>query len=139
MIRRGELYLADLGDAIGSEQAGIRPVLVVQNNTANFYSPTIIIVPLTSADKPKLPVHVSIFRKCGLIKDSVILSEQIRTIHRKRLIRYIGTLKDKQMKKVDTALKISLGVNENEEIRESRPDDSSCETVPANSKQEPDR
>lgn len=111
MIKRGELYYADLSPVIGSEQGGVRPILIVQNDTGNKYSPTIIAAAVTSRmTKAKLPTHIELnANEYGLIKDSVILLEQIRTLDKKRLKERIGELPEMTMKKVDTALLISLG------------------------------
>ena len=111
MIKRGELYYADLSPVVGSEQGGIRPVLIVQNDTGNKYSPTIIAAAITSQlNKARLPTHIEISaRDFGLSKDSVILLEQIRTLDKKRLKERIGELTPVTMKKVNVALLISLG------------------------------
>lgn len=115
MIKRGELYYADLSPVVGSEQGGIRPILIVQNNTGNKYSPTIIAAAVTSKiNKAKLPTHIELSgNEYGLVKDSVILLEQIRTLDKKRLKERIGELPPITMKRVDTALLISLGFNDN--------------------------
>ncbi|MDE6730414.1 MAG: type II toxin-antitoxin system PemK/MazF family toxin [Oscillospiraceae bacterium] len=118
-VKRGDIYYANLSDVVGSEQGGIRPVLVVQNNIANRYSPTLIVVSITTARKRRLPVHIPIFKSGGLQKNSTILAEQIRTIDRSRLLQYIGSLDESLMQSVDHALKISLGVNIDEKIRTS--------------------
>ncbi|NLM03424.1 MAG: type II toxin-antitoxin system PemK/MazF family toxin [Clostridiales bacterium] len=112
IVKRGEIYYADLSPVIGSEQGGVRPVLVVQNDIGNKYSPTIIITAITSQIyKAKLPTHVEISAlEHGLTKDSVILLEQLRTIDKKRLSEKIGFLNDEMMQKVDEALSISLGL-----------------------------
>lgn len=112
MIKRGEIYYADLSPVVGSEQGGIRPVLVVQNDIGNKYSPTIIVSAITAQiDKAKLPTHIEISASdYGLPRDSVILLEQIRTIDKKRLKEKIGSLSPKIMKKVDEALLISFGL-----------------------------
>ncbi len=111
MIKRGELYYADLSPVVGSEQGGIRPVLVVQNDVGNKYSPTIIAAAVTSRiNKAKLPTHIELCaRDYGLMKDSVVLLEQIRTLDKRRLKDRIGELPEKTMLKVDDALLISLG------------------------------
>ena len=111
MIRRGELYYADLSPVVGSEQGGIRPILIVQNDTGNKYSPTVIAAAVTSKlNKAKLPTHIELSAKeFGLPKDSVILLEQIRTLDKRRLKDRIGALSDIQMSRVNTALLISLG------------------------------
>ena len=111
MIKRGELYYADLSPVVGSEQGGVRPILIVQNDTGNKYSPTIIAAAVTSKlDKARLPTHIELSAKeFGLSKDSVILLEQIRTLDKKRLKERIGELSDSKMQKVNVALMISLG------------------------------
>lgn len=111
-LKRGDLFYANLDPVIGSEQGGIRPVLVVQNNTGNRYSSTTIVVAaITSrADKPSLPTHVRLESVPGLEKNSLLLLEQIRTIDRKRLKEYIGTLGKADMDEVDAALSISVGL-----------------------------
>ena len=111
MIKRGELYYADLSPIVGSEQGGVRPILIVQNDTGNKYSPTIIAAAITSQlNKARLPTHIEISaRDFGLSKDSVILLEQIRTLDKKRLKERIGELTPVTMKKVNVALLISLG------------------------------
>ena len=94
-IKRGDMYYADLSPVVGSEQGGVRPVLVIQNNTGNKYSPTIVVAAITSViSKTKLPTHYSIPAVNGLETESLVLLEQIRTIDRKRLDEYIGTLND---------------------------------------------
>ena len=110
-IKRGELYYADLSPVVGSEQGGVRPVLVVQNDVGNKYSPTVIAAAVTSKiNKAKLPTHIelpsSVF---GLQRDSVILLEQIRTLDKRRLKERIGELSDATMSRVDKAILISLG------------------------------
>ncbi|MGI6538356.1 MAG: type II toxin-antitoxin system PemK/MazF family toxin [Caldicoprobacterales bacterium] len=112
MIRRGEIYYADLSPVVGSEQGGVRPVLIVQNEIGNKYSPTVIIAAITSKiNKGKLPTHVEISaEEYGLPKDSVILLEQIRTIDKKRLKEKIGYLSPEVMKQVDEAIQISFGL-----------------------------
>lgn len=112
IIKRGELYYADLSPVIGSEQGGVRPVLIVQNDIGNKYSPTVIAAAITSQiNKAKLPTHIEICaQEYGLQKDSVILLEQIRTIDKKRLREKIGHLDDELMDKVNEALNISFGL-----------------------------
>ena len=111
MIKRGEMYYADLSPVVGSEQGGIRPILIVQNDTGNKYSPTIIAAAITSQmTKAKLPTHIELTaNEYGLPKNSVILLEQIRTLDKRRLKEKIGELPIGTMKKVNTALLISLG------------------------------
>ncbi len=115
MIKRGELYYADLSPVVGSEQGGVRPILIVQNDTGNKYSPTIIAAAITSQlNKAKLPTHIELSaNEFGLLKDSVILLEQIRTLDKRRLKEKIGELSPIKMQKVNTALLISLGFNDN--------------------------
>ncbi len=115
MIKRGELYYADLSPVVGSEQGGVRPILIVQNDTGNKYSPTIIAAAITSQlNKAKLPTHIELnANEFGLLKDSVILLEQIRTLDKRRLKEKIGELSPLKMQKVNTALLISLGFNDN--------------------------
>ncbi len=110
-IKRGELYYADLSPVVGSEQGGIRPVLVVQNDIGNKYSPTVIAAAVTSKiNKAKLPTHIELpSNEFGLAKDSVILLEQIRTLDKRRLKERIGALPVSTMSKVDKAILISLG------------------------------
>ncbi|MEA1960105.1 MAG: type II toxin-antitoxin system PemK/MazF family toxin [Bacillota bacterium] len=114
MIKRGEIYFAQLNPVVGSEQGGIRPVLVVQNDIGNQYSPTTIILAITSQiNKAKLPTHVELRAdQFGMERDSVVLTEQIRTIDKTRLKQRIAILNDETMKKVEKALLISLELNE---------------------------
>ena len=107
-ITRGEIYFANLGSAVGSEQDGFRPVLVVQNNIGNAHSPTIVVAPLTSSKKAFLPTHVRIARTGLLTTDSIALCEQLRTLDRKRLDSYIGRIEPKEQRAVDHALAVSL-------------------------------
>lgn len=114
MIKRGELYYADLSPVVGSEQGGVRPVLVVQNDVGNKYSPTVIAAAVTSKlDKARLPTHIELSKESfGLTHDSVVLLEQIRTLDKRRLKERIGSLPPNLMKRVDIALMISLGFEE---------------------------
>ncbi len=111
MIKRGEMYFADLNPVIGSEQGGIRPVLIVQNDIGNKFSPTVIVLAITSRiEKAKLPTHVEVpVGVSGLKRDSVILGEQVRTLEKKRLRERLGQLSEPMMQRVDEALRISLG------------------------------
>lgn len=111
MIKRGEIYYADLSPVVGSEQGGVRPVLVVQNDVGNKFSPTVIAAAITSQlDKAKLPTHITLpAEKYGLPKNSVVLLEQIRTLDKRRLKEKIGELSADIMTKVNEALLISLG------------------------------
>ena len=110
-VKRGDIFYADLSGTIGSEQGGTRPVLVVQNDVGNFHSPTIIIAPISTVGKHYLPVHIRIGRNGGLSRDSTVILEQIRTIDRQRIRHYVGTLDGEMMRRIDDAIKISLGVN----------------------------
>ena len=112
IVKRGDIFYADLSPVIGSEQGGVRPVLVVQNDVGNKYSPTIIIAAITSQiNKARLPTHIEITAPgFGLPKDSVVLLEQVRTIDKKRLREKIGRFNEDMMRSVDEALKISLGL-----------------------------
>ncbi len=112
IVKKGEIYFADLSPVIGSEQGGLRPVLVVQNDVGNKYSPTVIVAAVTSQiNKAKLPTHVEITAEGhGLAKDSVILLEQLRTIDKKRLREKIGRIDDGSIEKTNEALTISLGI-----------------------------
>ncbi len=112
MIKRGEIYFAQLNPVVGSEQGGIRPVVVVQNDIGNQYSPTTIILAITSQiNKAKLPTHIELKAETyGLERDSVILAEQIRTIDKARLKQRIAVLQEETMKKVDHAMLISLAL-----------------------------
>ena len=114
MVKRGEIYYADLSPVIGSEQGGIRPVLVVQNDVGNRYSPTVIAAAITSKlDKARMPTHIALdAREHGLSRDSVVLLEQIRTIDKRRLRDKIGELSALDMQRINRALLISLGFPE---------------------------
>lgn len=114
-VKRGDIYYADLSPVVGSEQGGLRPVLIVQNDVGNKYSPTVIAAAITSQiSKAKLPTHIDVFAdNYGLAKDSVILLEQIRTIDKKRLKEKMGHLDDNLMSRVDTAISVSFGLGAN--------------------------
>jgi mRNA interferase MazF len=110
-ILRGEIYLANLRFTVNSEQNGFRPVLIIQNDAGNQHSSTVIIAAITSRmDKPALPTHVPVGTGCGLRMDSLILTEQIRTLDKRRLGKCIGMLTEPEMKAVDSALAISVGL-----------------------------
>lgn len=112
-VVRGELYYADLDLSIGSEQSGRRPVVIVQNDVGNYYSPTTIVASLTTNIRHKhvLPTHLLIYARDGLKYDSIVLLEQIRTIDKMRLIAQIGKLTEYEMSIVDDKLLISLGIS----------------------------
>ena len=114
VIKRGDIFYADLSPVVGSEQGGVRPVLIIQNDIGNKYSPTVIAAAITSQiNKAKLPTHIEISAKeYGLQRDSVILLEQIRTIDKRRLREKIAHLDDELMDKVNDALAISFGITE---------------------------
>ena len=110
MIKRGEIYYADLSPVVVREQGGIRPVLVIQNDVGNKYSPTIIAAAITSQlSKARLPTHIELDTTTGLPRDSVVLTEQLRTLDKQRLKDKIGVLDNRAMTKVNNALMISLG------------------------------
>ena len=113
-VKRGDIFYADLSPVIGSEQGGTRPVLIVQNDTGNRHSPTVIAAAITSqTGKARLPTHINIAGgSVGLSKDSVILLEQVRTIDKKRLREHMGRLDDKHMDLVNNALAVSFGLND---------------------------
>ena len=116
-VKRGELYYADLSPVVGSEQGGVRPVLIVQNDVGNKYSPTIIAAAVTSKiNKAKLPTHIELPSAYGLVKDSVILLEQIRTLDKRRLKERIGELPPATMSLVNRAILISLGFPVSEQV-----------------------
>ena len=112
-VKRGDIYYADLSPVVGSEQGGMRPVLIVQNDTGNKHSPTVIAAAITSqVGKARLPTHIELEgRSYGLTRDSVVLLEQIRTIDKQRLKERMGKLDDRLMNKVDSALAVSFGLN----------------------------
>lgn len=111
-VKRGDIYYADLSPVVGSEQGGLRPVLIVQNDVGNKYSPTVIAAAITSqVGKNRLPTHIDVLADSfGLAKDSVILLEQIRTIDKQRLKEKMGHLDDNIMKKVNDAIGVSFGL-----------------------------
>lgn len=119
-VRRGDIYYADLSPVVGSEQGGLRPVLIVQNDIGNRYSPTVIAAAITSRlSKNKLPTHIDVCRSdtvdgesFGLAKDSVILLEQIRTLDKRRLREKMGHLDERMMRQVDSAIQVSFGLSD---------------------------
>ncbi len=119
-IRRGDIYYADLSPVIGSEQGGIRPVLIVQNDIGNKYSPTVIAAAITSRiGKSKLPTHIEVYAdKYGLARDSVILLEQIRTLDKKRLKEKMGHLDEDVMGQVNDAITVSFGLEDPAPVRQ---------------------
>ena len=111
-VRRGDIYFADLSPVVGSEQGGVRPVLIVQNNVGNRHSPTVIAAAITSqTGKARLPTHIELCgRTHGLTRDSVVLLEQVRTIDKRRLKEKMGRVDDVLMNRVDNALAVSFGL-----------------------------
>ena len=114
-IKRGDIFYADLSPVVGSEQGGVRPVLIVQNDVGNRYSPTVIAAAITSQhDKTELPTHIKVNAvSSGLAKDSIVLLEQVRTIDKRRLKEKMGTLDTRSMGEVDMALSVSFGLSSN--------------------------
>ena len=111
-IKRGDMYYADLSPVVGSEQGGMRPVLIVQNDIGNKYSPTVIAAAITSQRfKTQLPTHIQVdAQDCGLSKDSIVLLEQVRTLDKQRLKERMGNLGERDMIRVNRALSVSLGI-----------------------------
>ena len=112
IVKRGDIYYADLSPVVGSEQGGVRPVLIVQNNVGNKYSPTVIVSAITSQlSKAKLPTHIELNKeRYNLPKDSVVLLEQIRTLDKRRLKEKISSVDELTMQKIDIALMVSFGI-----------------------------
>ena len=110
-VRRGDIYYADLSPVVGSEQGGMRPVLIIQNDTGNRHSPTVIAAAITSqTGKANLPTHISLAaRSCGLTRDSVILLEQVRTLDKSRLRERMGRVDGELMERIDAAIAVSFG------------------------------
>ena len=112
-VKRGDIYYADLSPVVGSEQGGVRPVLIIQNDTGNRYSPTVIAAAITSqTGTAKLPTHIDlpVDHSCGLSRDSVVLLEQVRTLDKKRLREKMGHVEENVMEKVDLAIAVSFGL-----------------------------
>ena len=111
-VRRGDIYYADLSPVVGSEQGGMRPVLIIQNDVGNKYSPTVIAAAITSRmGKTKLPTHIDVYAdKAGLSRDSIVLLEQLRTLDKRRLKEKMGHLDETVMRDIDTAIAVSLGL-----------------------------
>ncbi len=121
-VKRGDIYYADLSPVVGSEQGGLRPVLIIQNDIGNKYSPTVIAAAITSRlGKTRLPTHIDIYAdRVGLAKDSVVLLEQIRTLDKRRLKEKMGHLDDGIMAEVNSAIAVSFGLGESEPISDGR-------------------
>ena len=135
-VRRGDIYYADLSPVIGSEQGGMRPVLIVQNDVGNKFSPTVIAAAITSkVGKTKLPTHIDVLKgaqgcmEMGLARDSVILLEQIRTIDKRRLKERMGHLENDVMRRVDSALYVSFGLAPSNELEAQNECDDGYEDV----------
>lgn len=111
-VRRGDIYYADLSPVVGSEQGGIRPVLIVQNDVGNRFSPTVIVAAITSQkDKAKLPTHIQLNSTgSGLARESIVLLEQIRTLDKRRLKERMGRLDEASMRRIDRAIQVSFGL-----------------------------
>ncbi len=111
-VHRGDIYYADLSPVVGSEQGGVRPVLIVQNDVGNRFSPTVIAAAITSqTDKAKMPTHIQVRSEgSGLAKDSIVLLEQVRTLDKRRLREHMGRLDEDSMRRVNNAIQISLGL-----------------------------
>ena len=110
-VKRGDIFLADLSPSVGSEQGGIRPVLIIQNDKGNHYSPTVIIAAITSQGKPNIPTHIFLtVDSSGLHRDSIVMLEQLRTLDKSRLRNKIGSLSIKQMGEIDRGICVSLGI-----------------------------
>lgn len=114
-VRRGDIFYADLSPVVGSEQGGVRPVLIIQNDMGNRHSPTVIAAAITSQmNKAKLPTHIELVgQDCGLTKDSIVLLEQIRTLDKRRLREHMGRLDGALMDEVDRAIAVSFGLHVN--------------------------
>jgi mRNA interferase MazF len=132
-VKRGDIFYADLSPVVGSEQGGMRPVLIVQNDIGNKYSPTVIAAAITSKlDKAKLPTHIDVYaEEFGLSKNSVVLLEQIRTLDKRRLREKMGHLDDVLMEKVNDAITISFGLGTPAEARTDIAASTDGETVTA--------
>lgn len=113
-FRRGDIYLVDLGAHFGSEQGGCRPVLLIQNNIGNYYGPTLIVAPITSRynKKANQPTHFALVGVDNLTSPSMVLAEQILTIDKSRVIKYLGKVSDEQMRHIDKVILVSLGLDE---------------------------
>jgi mRNA interferase MazF len=132
-VKRGDIFYADLSPVVGSEQGGMRPVLIVQNDVGNKYSPTVIAAAITSKlDKAKLPTHIDVYaEEFGLSKNSVVLLEQIRTLDKRRLREKMGHLDDVLMQRVNDAITISFGLQAPAEARQDVAASAGGETVTA--------
>jgi len=132
-VKRGDIYYADLSPVVGSEQGGLRPVLIIQNDVGNKYSPTVIAAAITSRlSKTRLPTHIDIYAdKVGLTKDSVVLLEQIRTLDKRRLKEKMGHLDDVVMNEVNSAIAVSFGLGESVAASATAQNDGDSGDIPA--------
>ena len=130
-VKRGDIYYADLSPVVGSEQGGLRPVLIIQNDVGNRYSPTVIAAAITSRlGKTRLPTHIDVYaNRVGLVKDSVILLEQVRTLDKRRLKEKMGHLDEGTMQKVDRAIAVSVGLGDWHPSEHAAPEPASPATV----------
>ena len=128
LVKRGDIYYADLSPVVGSEQGGLRPVLIIQNDVGNRYSPTVIAAAITSRlGKAKLPTHIDVHAdRAGLARDSVVLLEQLRTLDKRRLREKMGHMDEDIMREIDNAIAVSLGLSP----RTPRTDTSPARTMP---------
>lgn len=111
IIKRGDIYYADLSPVVGCEQGGIRPVIVIQNNTGNKHCPTVIVAAITSQNKKPMPTHINLsVSECKLSSDSIVLLEQVRTIDKNRLKNYVGSVSDDKMNEINQAILVSFGL-----------------------------
>lgn len=111
IVKRGDIYYADLSPVVGCEQGGIRPVIVIQNNTGNKHCPTVIVAAITSQIKKPLPTHISLsIKDCKLATDSIILMEQVRTIDKNRLMNFVSSVSSQKMEEINQAILVSLGL-----------------------------
>ena len=131
-VHRGEVFYADLSPVVGSEQGGVRPVLIIQNDIGNRHSPTVIAAAITSRqDKNRLPTHIGVrANRCGLAKDSIVLTEQIRTLDKRRLRERAGRIPEDDMRRVDEALGVSMGLHD-QPVAQSTHMDGGCSIVQA--------
>ncbi len=132
-VKRGDIYYADLSPVVGSDQGGLRPVLIVQNDVGNKYSPTVIAAAITSRlSKTRLPTHIDIYAdRVGLAKDSVVLLEQIRTLDKRRLKEKMGHLDERLMNEVNSAIAVSFGLGETVAQPSGSPENNDGEDIPS--------
>jgi mRNA interferase MazF len=131
-VKRGDIYYADLSPVVGSEQGGLRPVLIIQNDVGNRYSPTVIAAAITSrTGKTKLPTHIDVYaERAGLARDSIVLLEQLRTLDKRRLREKLGHLDEGMMVEIDTAIAVSLGLVPRSAVPSGRESGTGAGTAP---------